>query len=75
MAKVTVNSGRTATKLSKLLKNKKEGPYNVAVQLKQKIDEFKGVMPFVTKLRHPGIRTRHWEMIAKDVGFKRKSLV
>src|SRR5690349_15418630 len=28
-------------------------------------------MPILTKLRHPGVRTRHWEIISKDISFKR----
>ncbi|PRP87942.1 putative dynein heavy chain [Planoprotostelium fungivorum] len=70
MSKFLTDSSRVAVRSIKLFKNKKEGPFHVATQMKNRIDEFKIVMSMITKLRHPGIRTRHWEMIAKDVNFK-----
>ncbi|EAX78809.1 KIAA1410 protein, putative, partial [Trichomonas vaginalis G3] len=37
--------------------------------LSQQIDEFKKHVPLIMKLRHPGIKTKHWEEISKVVGF------
>jgi hypothetical protein len=72
MVKFINNCAKIGARTMKMYKNKKEGPYTGALQLKTKIDEFSQLMPLILKLRHPGIRTRHWEMIAKDIGFRGK---
>ena len=38
--------------------------------LSAQIDAFKINLPLVSKLRHPGIKTKHWEEISNVVGFK-----
>ena len=38
--------------------------------LSQQIDSFKEKCPLILKLRHPGIKTKHWEMISKLAGFE-----
>eukprot|EP00727_Mastigamoeba_balamuthi_P002571 m51a1_g12310 putative dynein heavy chain family protein (4480) ;mRNA; f:383974-398640 len=48
----------------------KDNALAAATSLKQKIENFRALMPLITKLRHPGIRQRHWEVIAQEVGFK-----
>lgn len=81
MNKVIANSLRVTTRSIKFFKNLKEAPHSVAVKLKQRvlqnvtrfmvqIEEFKALMPLISKLRHPGVRTRHWEMMAKDITFR-----
>lgn len=40
------------------------------MQLKQRVDAFKIMVPLISKLRHPGIRSRHWEMIASELNFR-----
>ena len=37
--------------------------------LSEQIDKFKQDMPLISKLRHPGIKTKHWEKISEIVGF------
>ncbi len=39
-----------------------------ATQLKESIDSMKNKMALITKLRHPGIRTRHWKLILSELG-------
>ena len=43
------------------------GPLAVANVLKKKVDDMKKNVALITKLRHPGVRTRHWEMILKRI--------
>jgi dynein heavy chain len=85
--KVITNSYRTVLRVSKQLRGKKEYTFAAAGLLKQKvrisfngcadsqIEQFRNYVPIISKLRHPGIRQRHWEMIAKDVGFKSNFLI
>ncbi|OHT12761.1 hypothetical protein TRFO_17306 [Tritrichomonas foetus] len=35
----------------------------------EQIEKFKQQIPLVAKLRHPGIKTKHWEKISEIVGF------
>ncbi|EAY14826.1 Dynein heavy chain family protein [Trichomonas vaginalis G3] len=42
----------------------------VLLPLSEQIDNFKQSLPLITKLRHPGIKTKHWEQISEIVGFK-----
>lgn len=64
------NTTIVAQSMVKTFKNKKEGPHAMAVQLKDKTAEFKELMPLIAKLRHPGIRRRHWEAIATELSFR-----
>jgi MoxR-like ATPase len=64
-----LGAGKRITKLRKEL-----APYPALIEkvlkpLSEQIDRFNQDMPLVTKLRHPGIKTKHWEMISKIVGF------
>eukprot|EP01105_Mastigella_eilhardi_P025496 TRINITY_DN6953_c0_g1_i1.p1 TRINITY_DN6953_c0_g1~~TRINITY_DN6953_c0_g1_i1.p1 ORF type:complete len:4254 (+),score=1253.29 TRINITY_DN6953_c0_g1_i1:29-12763(+) len=70
MNKVVTSSNRVAARLLKVSRGQKDALFTVATQLKQKIDNFKVIMPLVTKLRHQGVRQRHWEMIANEIGFQ-----
>ena len=60
----------------KILKMKKDLTHHrdlidkVLTPLSSQIDALKQRMPLLTKLRHPGIKTKHWEMISKIVGFQ-----
>ena len=39
-------------------------PVNEVVpRLKEKVTDFKGVMPCITSLRNPSLKSRHWEQI------------
>ena len=44
----------------------------VLAPLIEQIDSFKQHIPLISKLRHPGIKTKHWEKISEIVGFKVK---
>ena len=41
----------------------------VLIPLQEQIDKFKQPLPLVSRLRHPGIKTKHWEQISEIVGF------
>jgi hypothetical protein len=58
---------RTVSKGLKLVTHK-AAPSTVGNELKKRIETMKGIMPFIIKLRHPGIRTRHWNMILREIG-------
>eukprot|EP00002_Diphylleia_rotans_P035998 TRINITY_DN7896_c0_g1_i2.p1 TRINITY_DN7896_c0_g1~~TRINITY_DN7896_c0_g1_i2.p1 ORF type:complete len:4263 (-),score=670.67 TRINITY_DN7896_c0_g1_i2:89-12877(-) len=59
-------------KLRKLLRTfttrKEASALTVALDLQQRFDDFKKYIPFVTKLRHPGMKTRHWETLSTMIG-------
>ncbi|KAK8888098.1 hypothetical protein M9Y10_039159 [Tritrichomonas musculus] len=60
-------------KLSKLRKDLQPHPNlleKVLAPLTEQIDKFKQHIPLISKLRHPGIKTKHWEKISEIVGFK-----
>jgi dynein heavy chain len=63
------NCNRTISKVLKLIAHK-SAPHSAASQLKKEIDDMKLNMPLITRLRHPGIRTRHWKLILDAVGIK-----
>jgi len=44
-------------------------PHNEVVpRLKEKVLDFKLVMPCITALRNPSLKARHWEQIARIIG-------
>ena len=44
-------------------------PHNdVVPRLKEKVVDFKHVMPIITSLRNPSLKLRHWEQIEKLIG-------
>ena len=63
-------SCKKINKLKKDLAEHRELIQKVLVPLNSQIDQFKQRMPLLTKLRHPGIKTKHWEMISNVVGFQ-----
>lgn len=42
----------------------------VLIPLSDHVEKFKTHVPLISKLRHPGIKTKHWEKISGIVGFK-----
>ena len=40
----------------------------VVPRLKEKVTDFKQVMPCVTSLRNPSLKTRHWDQIQRIIG-------
>lgn len=55
----------------KCVKHFKEIPacQEVAMEVKEKIENFKPYIPLIQGLRNPGMRSRHWEQLSKDLGF------
>ncbi|KAJ3297193.1 Dynein heavy chain 3, axonemal [Borealophlyctis nickersoniae] len=43
-------------------------PRKVAESVKNKLEKFKTYLPLITILRNPGLRERHWELMATIVG-------
>ncbi|KAL0226771.1 hypothetical protein P9112_014095 [Eukaryota sp. TZLM1-RC] len=50
-------------KLGKIIKN-----WGVWVYVKEKVDEFKKILPLITDLRNPALRERHWKRLQKQSG-------
>ncbi|OHT17559.1 Dynein heavy chain family protein [Tritrichomonas foetus] len=67
-----VLAGKKIIKLKKDLSQQKTLVEKVVTPLGQQIDSFKQSVPLLMKLRHPGIKTKHWEEISDVVGFKVK---
>ncbi|KAJ0065368.1 hypothetical protein NL108_007569, partial [Boleophthalmus pectinirostris] len=62
---------RTMHKLTKALSDR-PGPYRVARLFKNKIEQFKQHLPFLTTICNPGLKDRHWEQISSIVGARIK---
>jgi hypothetical protein len=62
-------AGKRIAKLKKDLLNYQTLLDKVLKPLGDQIERFKRDMPLITKLRHPGIKTKHWEEISQVVGF------
>ena len=62
-------AGKKLTKLKKDLAQQHLLMEKVLTPLAQQIDAFKQDCPLITRLRHPGIKTKHWEQISEIVGF------
>ncbi|XP_068620866.1 dynein axonemal heavy chain 7 [Battus philenor] len=43
--------------------------HNLAVSVREKMDEFKTHMPIIQTLGNPGMKARHWEKVSDIVGF------
>ncbi|KAJ3098250.1 Dynein heavy chain 3, axonemal [Phlyctochytrium planicorne] len=61
------NMWRTMFKLIKTF-NDQPVPRKVAEQVKNKLDKFKTHLPLISVLRNPGLRERHWGLMADIVG-------
>lgn len=59
---------RNVYKLEKIFSEKPETK-NLAVAVRQKIEDFKENMPVIQTLGNPGMKDRHWEKISEIVGF------
>ena len=55
---------------SNMCPSHKTGPLGVATEMKRVIENMKSSIPLIVKLRHPGVRTRHWNMIFKEMGIE-----
>ena len=65
-----IQANKKIIKLKKDLGQQKILMEKVITPLASQIDSFKKRVPLITKLRHPGIKTKHWEQISNIVGFK-----
>lgn len=45
-----------------------EAVQNVAIEIKNQIDEFKPLIPLIQSLRNPGMRQRHWDILREETG-------
>lgn len=66
------NCFKTITATARVFKSQGDKPkiLNIATGLKEKIDEFKPVVPVAVALRKKGMVDRHWDEISAGVGFK-----
>jgi hypothetical protein len=64
-----IQSMRLITKLKRTLTDQPILIERVLTPLTAQIDQFKKRLPLLTRLRHPGIKTKHWELISDVVGF------
>lgn len=59
---------KTTNRALKALRVRGGNTLDVANNLKNNLGDFKNKMPLVLKLRHPGIRRRHWEQLSAETG-------
>jgi dynein heavy chain len=52
----------------------KNHPVTIATELYQHVEQVHYEMPFIKKLRHPGIRSRHWSKIEALIGYDIRSV-
>ena len=64
-----IQATKKITKLKKDLQAHPKMIEKVLIPLGEQIEKFKTNLPLISKLRHPGIKTKHWEKISKIVGF------
>nr|CAI5837427.1 unnamed protein product [Callosobruchus analis] len=49
--------------------SEKPATQELAVTVRERIEEFKGHMPIIQTLGNPGMKERHWEKVSEIVGF------
>ncbi|XP_044040597.1 dynein axonemal heavy chain 2-like isoform X2 [Siniperca chuatsi] len=54
-------------KLHKLQRELKDKEWDIVDFSKNKIDQFKRIIPLIADLRNPAMRDRHWKQICKDL--------
>ncbi|XP_060531534.1 dynein axonemal heavy chain 1-like [Cylas formicarius] len=47
-----------------------EAVQNVAIEIRNQIDNFKPLIPLLMSLRNPGMRQRHWDKISEETGIQ-----
>ena len=67
-----LRAGADDEKLADLPRNH---PVTIVTELHQRVEKVKYEMPFIRKLRHPGIRSRHWKLIEALIGFDLRSVL
>ncbi|XP_053933024.1 dynein axonemal heavy chain 1 [Cuculus canorus] len=55
--------------MQRCVKQFKDSPacQSVAMEFRDKIEEFRPYIPLIQGLHNPGMRSRHWEMLSKDI--------
>eukprot|EP01043_Picozoa_sp_COSAG02_P038622 COSAG02_NODE_2992_length_7601_cov_11.907662_2_plen_1523_part_00 len=53
----------------------KNHPVTIATDLYHRVEQVTYEMPFIKKLRHPGIRSRHWKLIESLIGCDIRSVM
>ncbi|NXL44771.1 DYH1 protein, partial [Podilymbus podiceps] len=55
--------------MQKCVKQFKDSPacHGVAMEFRDKIEEFRLYIPLIQGLHNPGMRNRHWEMLSEDI--------
>jgi len=65
-----IQATKKISKLKKDLSPQRALLEKVLNPLSEQIDKFKQNIPLISRLRHPGIKTKHWEKISEIVGFR-----
>ena len=68
--KEVTESYKLLTKTAKQLGAREDGAgcQKICEDVKEKMDEFKPLLPMLIALRNPGMRDRHWEKLSEDIG-------
>ncbi|KAM6256563.1 LOW QUALITY PROTEIN: dynein axonemal heavy chain 1 [Porphyrio hochstetteri] len=63
------NVSDSAKTMQRCVRQFKDSPacQGVAMDFRDKIEEFRPYIPLIQGLRNPGMRNRHWEMLAEDM--------
>ncbi|XP_071943674.1 dynein axonemal heavy chain 1-like isoform X2 [Antedon mediterranea] len=67
--KQVMDSFKTMHKCVKIFKDI-PGVQLIAQKIRSDIDDFKPFIPLIQGLRNPGMRSRHWELLSGELGFK-----
>ncbi|KAF3697610.1 Dynein heavy chain 2, axonemal Axonemal beta dynein heavy chain 2 Ciliary dynein heavy chain 2 [Channa argus] len=54
-------------KLHKLQRELKDKEWDILIVTKNKIDQFKRIIPLIADMRNPAIRDRHWKQISEEL--------
>eukprot|EP01107_Rhizomastix_libera_P011726 TRINITY_DN2935_c0_g1_i3.p1 TRINITY_DN2935_c0_g1~~TRINITY_DN2935_c0_g1_i3.p1 ORF type:complete len:3350 (-),score=861.62 TRINITY_DN2935_c0_g1_i3:62-10111(-) len=65
---ILTDGSRTMFKLSDFFKENK-ACLAIAQNIKQQMEDFSPKMPLIQSLSNPGMRKRHWDALAKELGF------
>lgn len=42
--------------------------WEILTSLKEKVEQFRGILPLIQDLKNPAMRPRHWEKLQEEVG-------
>ncbi|KAL0223335.1 hypothetical protein P9112_002725 [Eukaryota sp. TZLM1-RC] len=69
MEKQVSTQYKTISKVSRALKDVPDCQ-QIAIQVKEEMDDFSPHVPLIVAMRSPGMRDRHWEEISEVLGFE-----